>query len=462
MTAVPDCPKCSKVVDADRRPYVCDCGLVLSTKNIWVHPKGHLGHNRVVHEGKRRKDITDEAGREAWRILHECTLGTSQWLSQWKQKIPKGCNCYKDFESMLSALPPRYESESDWFAWTVEIHNAVNRRLNKSEISIEQAERLWKSERLYSLHSTCEFGGIERWSISLASRLPCFGFLQAVPSVNKNKEIRSKLRSVAPDRTLEAIAKHGKPILVSNVPNFERPKGCASIAVAHGCCELTRRNVSSGRYDRLVAVSDLVADQVRKWTNRECVVIENGVDADRLMPTESRDALRDRYGLPGDSKVLGMVGRLNEEKGVYRMLDTLVELSDYHGLLVGWGNYQALQRAVNERGLTNRCRIVRSLEHVGDAYAAIDACVTLAEHEGFCLSAMEAMYCGLSLVSTDTGIVADLKKQHGDFGPAIVESNASPEQIADAVRNAWPVSIDLSKYTSDAMANRWEGFLRTL
>jgi glycosyltransferase involved in cell wall biosynthesis len=454
--------KCGAVVEIQQRPYVCQCGMVLAVKGEWVAPKGHLGVNTKRDQLRRQKQATDKEGREAWRLLHECRLGSQDWLSQWKKKIPRGCGCYKNFEDMLIDLPPDFSSEQAWFDWTVAIHNAVNAKLNRPAVSMDRATNLWRAERLYALHSTCEYGGIERWSISLAERLPCYGFVPHLANHLKDQHLRGRLRSVAVDRTIDDVAESGKPVLVSNVHAFRKPKGITSIGVAHGVCEYTRTNICSGEYDQLVAVSDLVAKRIRAWTGRDVTVIANGVDIDRLKPTRSRIEVRSFYAIPEDATIVGMVGRLNEEKGAIRLLDALCRLPNHWGLFIGWGNYQWLQREINARGLTSRCRIGHSIESVGDIYKTVDCVATLADNEGYCLTAMEALMSGVPLVSTNTGIVADLLQQHGNIGASVVSIRPDVDATADAIKQAKPTTIDLSDHTSDAMAERWKEFLSRL
>ena len=453
---------CGVAVESEIRPYVCRCGMVLAISGQWVAPRGHIGANAKRDAARRQKQATDKGGREAWRLLHECKLGNPEWLTQWKTKIPRGCGCYKNFDDMLVAMPPDYSSEDAWFRWTVAIHNAVNAKLNRPAVTMDRAVNLWRAERLYALHSTCEYGGIERWSISLAERLPCYGFVPHMANHLKDQHLRGRLRSVAVDRTIEDVAATGKPVLVSNVHAFRPTKGVLSIGVAHGVCDHTRINICSGQYDRLVAVSDLVAQRVKAWTGRTVSVIANGVDAERLTPTRSRLDVRSFYAIPDAAKVIGMIGRLNEEKGVIRLLDALCQLPDHWGLFVGWGNFQWLQREINARQLTARCRIGQSVEHVGDIYGAVDCVATLADHEGYCLTAMEALLAGVPLVATGTGIVADLVEKHGCFGAAVVPVEPTTDAIVGAIKQAKPTTIDLSEHTSDAMADRWRSFLQSL
>jgi hypothetical protein len=82
-----------------------------------------------------------EQSRELWEELHQKKDADAKWLAAWVRRIPKfGCACREGFERILREIPPRFD---DWFAWTVEVHNAVNFKLGKPEIEWEEACRRW-------------------------------------------------------------------------------------------------------------------------------------------------------------------------------------------------------------------------------------------------------------------------------------------------------------------------------
>lgn len=86
-----------------------------------------------------------EQGREAWRLLHSEPHGTPEWFADWAANhIPRGCGCGASSRSLVDVCPPRYETAEDWFAWTVDFHNLVNRKLNKPELSLADALAIWR------------------------------------------------------------------------------------------------------------------------------------------------------------------------------------------------------------------------------------------------------------------------------------------------------------------------------
>jgi len=397
---------------------------------------------------------TPNPGHEAWKIIHEKEDPTPEWFyNVWVPMIPSGsCGCSQHVNEILMKNPPRYD---DWFPWTVEFHNTVNAKLDRRTWTLEEAYRIWKSERLYALCSPGVFGGIERWSLSLASNLPCYGFINETKGPEHDPALMSMIRQVAPDRTLQEVNDANKTLLVSGVHNFKRLNNTV-VAVIHGCCEYTRTYLDSmkDQCDHFVSISRIVARQTKEWFNIDSTVIENGIDVSRLKPLDSS---REKFGLPYDHKVMGMNGRLTKEKGVYRFLDALKELPDYWGFLIGWGDTLRVLQYAQSIGVANRLTIHHAIDQIGNALNVMDVYVSSSDSEGFGLSVMEALAFGLPVVCTDTGVMNDLREAYGDFGPAYTQD------IVAGVKTARPAScINFSHYTAERMAKRWKNFLERI
>jgi hypothetical protein len=87
----------------------------------------------------RDKSELIAAQRKCWKILHTSRMDAAQF-ALWLKSIPVQCNCGKSFEAILQSNPPRFD---DWQKWTWEIHNAVNRKIGKSEVAWDDAVELW-------------------------------------------------------------------------------------------------------------------------------------------------------------------------------------------------------------------------------------------------------------------------------------------------------------------------------
>jgi hypothetical protein len=81
-------------------------------------------------------------GPPLWKELHEQALSGSlpnEWLAAFEARLPCGV-CRQHWREMLADLPP----QPDFFAWSVAIHNGVNRKLGKPELTLTQAAAIWK------------------------------------------------------------------------------------------------------------------------------------------------------------------------------------------------------------------------------------------------------------------------------------------------------------------------------
>jgi len=88
---------------------------------------------------------------DLWRELHEHALtyiGTNDglFLLRWSKKIPNyegGCKCRSFYRWWTKQNPPDY---ANYFEWTVKLHNAVNQKLNKPILSVEDAKLIYQKD----------------------------------------------------------------------------------------------------------------------------------------------------------------------------------------------------------------------------------------------------------------------------------------------------------------------------
>lgn len=142
-------------------------------------------------------------------------------------------------------------------------------------------------------------------------------------------------------------------------------------------------------------------------------VVGNGVDLQKFYPMPRREA-RAGLGLPDDAPVLVSVGGLCERKGFHRVIEQLPALRQQHPglvyLVVGGpspeGDMTAeLQRQVASAGLRDAVRFLGPLppERVREPLSAADVFVLATRNEGWANVFLEAMACGLPVVTTDVG-----------------------------------------------------------
>jgi L-malate glycosyltransferase len=160
--------------------------------------------------------------------------------------------------------------------------------------------------------------------------------------------------------------------------------------------------------------------QRRLWRERHGVgshphttsVLYNGVDTDRFAPRQTAE-LRGRIGI--DAKLLvGTVGRLRPEKAHVDLLRATAALRarglDVGALIVGDGRMRATLEAEIERlGLGRHAALVGECHDVRPYLACLDVfALTSVAVETFSNATLEAMACGLPIVSSSIGGMAEL------------------------------------------------------
>lgn len=89
---------------------------------------------------------TARQGHAAWTELHTtlCDDPTPEKVAAWEAMIPSyGCGCRQGYQTLKAEHPFDYSSPDAFFVSTVHLHNAVNRKLVKPEMSIEEARTIW-------------------------------------------------------------------------------------------------------------------------------------------------------------------------------------------------------------------------------------------------------------------------------------------------------------------------------
>jgi len=192
-------------------------------------------------------------------------------------------------------------------------------------------------------------------------------------------------------------------------------------------------------------------------------VVGNGVDTQVFHPVD-RAAARARLDLPDRAQVLISVGGLVERKGMHRVIDCLPPLMarhpDLHYLIVGGGGGEGDLRAELEAqgarlGLAGRVHFLGTLspDALKWPLSAADVFVLATRNEGWANVFLEAMACGLPVVTTDVGgnaevVCRDALGSIVPFGDA-----AALQQALDA---ALDKNWNRAAIIDYAQANQWD------
>jgi len=170
-----------------------------------------------------------------------------------------------------------------------------------------------------------------------------------------------------------------------------------------------------GQMDAVVATSARTA----AYLERPATVILHGIDTAGFAPAPDRAALRARLGLPG-GQLVGCYGRIRAQKGTDAFVEAMIALlptrPDVTALVMGrateahGGFLTDLQARVAAAGLAERIRFLPevTVDAMADWYRVLDLYVAPQRWEGFGLTPLEAMACGVPVVATRVGAFEEI------------------------------------------------------
>jgi glycosyltransferase involved in cell wall biosynthesis len=219
------------------------------------------------------------------------------------------------------------------------------------------------------------------------------------------------------------------------------------------------------RADRVFSVSDALRQLlIEHGASRESIqVIGNGVDLDKFRPLD-QSAARETLGLPVDAKVIVSVGGLVERKGFHRVIEVMPELlrqvPHLHYVIVGGASpagdmSMQLRDQVRRLGLDKRVHFTGPLppERLCVPLSAADVFVLATRYEGWANVFLEAMACGLPVVTTNVGGNAEVVASE-NLGILVPFGDA--RALVAAIRNALQVRWDREQILRYARDNTWD------
>ncbi len=171
--------------------------------------------------------------------------------------------------------------------------------------------------------------------------------------------------------------------------------------ISHGTCKYLAHLYRE--FDTVLAPSRLMVHQLADMGVTHALHQPLGIDSEIFHPKRRRASLRAELGLPEDSRLLVYAGRFTADKKLHLLIDAVRKLgSPYHLLLVGGGDAPPQHAQLS----------VMPFQRDQCALAGILASCDLLVHPGDCetfgLIVLEAMACGLPVVGTSNGGVAEL------------------------------------------------------
>ena len=192
-------------------------------------------------------------------------------------------------------------------------------------------------------------------------------------------------------------------------------------------------------------------------------VVGNGVDIERFKAVDRQTA---RAALPIEphAEVLISVGGLVPRKGFHRVIEVLPELRIAHPdlkfLIVGGAspegnNRPQLERQVDELGLKDCVIFLGPVkpDQLPALLSAADVFVLATSNEGWANVFLEAMACGLPVVTTDVGGNSEVIN---DDSLGFITPLGNPEALAGAIHRALATPWDRQHIRKHAENNAWD------
>lgn len=184
-------------------------------------------------------------------------------------------------------------------------------------------------------------------------------------------------------------------------------------------------------------------------------------------------SLRSTLGIDRRAVVIGTVARLARQKRIDRLLEAARSLPENVVVVIAGDGTQreALEHLAADQGLSSRVHFLGHSDNTSEVLAALDIFVVSSDSEGLSNAMLEAMACGLPVVSTPVSGAVEALVADAENPAAGIIAEFSPGSIAAAVRELIddPVRRESmgsaarnrarARFSMDLMLDRWEAFL---
>lgn len=194
-----------------------------------------------------------------------------------------------------------------------------------------------------------------------------------------------------------------------SIDHIGRQKVAEAIADVNGIIAVSTKNK-----DELLDIGLAAEDKVK--------VFPNGYDPKRFSP-RSREESREHFNLPQDAFIVAFVGHFIKRKGIDVLCDAVNQVEDTYLICAGKGKLQPEgDRVLYAQPV--------SPDELAFFYSAADVFVLPTLNEGCCNAIIEAMACGLPIISSDRTFNYDILSEAN----SILINPENADEIADAIR----------------------------
>jgi len=213
-----------------------------------------------------------------------------------------------------------------------------------------------------------------------------------------------------------------------------------------------------GNVSKIITNSRLCRNQILSRyiiSPEDVVVIYNGVDKEIFNPLvrdRYNNALRKQLGIPAGDRVILFISHNWRRKGLAQLIEAQARLGKDNCWLIvaGRGNPALYRRLARRLGLEDRIRFVGPIDEPQKYYGAGDIFVLPTFYDPFANVCLEALSCGLPVVTTRTNGVAEIITT-GRNG-YVINKPDNIDQLARYIKQAFLLSKTDRKAISDSIA----------
>lgn len=204
---------------------------------------------------------------------------------------------------------------------------------------------------------------------------------------------------------------------------------------------LERRCFAPGVTREVVCVSNRCKEEIQRYfgvPDEALRVIHNGVDARRFTPAvrgTARARTRELFGIRDGEPVALFAGTGFERKGLRFAIEAAALLRNDARLrlvVLGRGDVGAYRRLAVRLKLRERVLFLGERENIADFYGAADMFLLPSLYDPFPNACLEAMACGLPIVTTRVTGVSEVAQDGVDA--YLVDAGSDVVGLADALR----------------------------
>ena len=217
----------------------------------------------------------------------------------------------------------------------------------------------------------------------------------------------------------------------------------------------------SRKATRIISVSTTIAQELieEKIDPSKIYLIHNGIDLIKFKKIEAKSQLREELGIP-DKKTIIYTGRLSSEKGVDFLIGSFSKLNretDCQIIIIADGfERKKIVQLLDDYQLSKSVLLIQKVNDVASYLNAADLFVLPSKFEGLSNSLLEAMACGLPVISTRVGGSIDIIEDGINGLLVDVDNEDQLIQVISKVLNDSSLAISLGKNARQTIVEHYD------